>query len=438
MKSMPWLRLCGLLVVALSKCCAARAFRTCHDDVTEIYISYDVSTDIFRVQASKDEYTVSHARFSNCINTTGFAYLSISTVNDYTYRLNSSVQAYAAGLAEGYITRELISLHYQNTVGSFCQPKTSKCRALEKFLRQNLNWVKENVDANPDIDYWYQVRLFYEQVRGLQDGYSGKPGRISMDVDDIFGVYFLQIQNDAEDIQKLLFGPDFTGPTFGHCSAIVKVLQGNGGVKDVLTAHDTWSSYNTMLRILKYYDFYLRQRPTASSPALGSSWAFSSYPGTMVSTDDFYVLSSAMVTMETTNPIFNNELYKQIRPQSVLESVRVTVANRLADHGDTWCQAFASNNSGTYNNQWMVVDYKQYDEHFHQILPGFLTVLEQIPGTVRYEDVTDVLLNTSYWASYNLPYFSDIAEESGLPDMVAKHGDFFSHDQSPPGQNIPP
>ncbi|KAK7480062.1 hypothetical protein BaRGS_00028699 [Batillaria attramentaria] len=368
-------------------------------DVTEIYVSYDVKEDVFRLSMVKDQFYVAQARFSNCINSTGFAYLWISTVND-TSRLNSSVQAYAAGLAEGYITRELIALHYRNVWGSFCQPITSKCRVLEKFLRENLDWVTSNVEANPLDKYWYQTRLFYERVRGLQDGYNGKPGRISLEVDDISPY-------ELEDIEKAVWGPKAVGHTFGHCSVLIKLLLGNDGVKDVLMAHDMWAPYNTMLRILKYYDFHYVTHPKVSDVIPGRSWAFSSYPGTITSTDDFYVLSSAMVAMETTNPIYNNVLYKQVKPQSVLESVRVAVANRLAQHGNDWSQILTKYNSGTYNNQWMVVDLKQYDVHSQQIHPGFLTVLEQIP------------------------YYPDIFKACGLTAMVSKYGDFFSHDQSP-------
>ena len=48
--------------------------------------------------------------------------------------------------------------------------------------------------------------------------------------------------------------------------------------------------------------------------------------------------------------------------------------------------------SGTYNNQWMVVDYKKLEM---EEIPteGVLTVLEQIPGSVTIEDQTILLLN---------------------------------------------
>jgi hypothetical protein len=38
---------------------------------------------------------------------------------------------------------------------------------------------------------------------------------------------------------------------------------------------------------------------------------------------------------------------------------------------------------------------------------------EEIPGLVHYEDATAELVRAGYWASYNEPYFHDIALTSG-------------------------
>lgn len=61
----------------------------------------------------------------------------------------------------------------------------------------------------------------------------------------------INIMGDIEDLEvvlkknvkKRVFGS-------GSCSALVKVLP---NMKDLYFAQDTWSSYNTMLRILKKY-----------------------------------------------------------------------------------------------------------------------------------------------------------------------------------------
>ena len=90
---------------------------------------------------------------------------------------------------------------------------------------------------------------------------------------------------------------------------------------------------------------------------------------------------------------------------SVLEGVRATVANRLATTGEQWTELFRKRNSGTYNNQWMVVDYKLFKPGMGKLKPGLLWILEQIPNLVHAEDMTWLLEKQSYWPSYNTPYF---------------------------------
>lgn len=73
---------------------------------------------------------------------------------------------------------------------------------------------------------------------------------------------------------------------------------------------------------------------------------------------------------------------------------------------------FASHNSGTYNNQWMVLDVEALQGERKE---GVLWVLEQLPGTVEAADVSEVLLSQGYWPSFNVPYFPRIYNMSGYP-----------------------
>ena len=70
--------------------------------------------------------------------------------------------------------------------------------------------------------------------------------------------------NDLDDVWNAVYGGTPPSPSLGHCSVLIKVLQGQDGVKDVFMSHNTWTSYRHMLRILKRYDFYLRKVPTSS------------------------------------------------------------------------------------------------------------------------------------------------------------------------------
>ena len=89
---------------------------------------------------------------------------------------------------------------------------------------------------------------------------------------------------------------------------------------------------------------------------------------------------------------FFRELYRHLNPENVVyEPVRVMVANRLSQFGSQWARYFEKHNSGTYNNMWMVVDYKKLDE---EEIPteSVLTVLEQLPHMVVIHDETKTLL----------------------------------------------
>lgn len=77
------------------------------------------------------------------------------------------------------------------------------------------------------------------------------------------------------------------------------------------------------------------------------------------------------------------------------------VANRLAYSGSDWSKLFSKHNSGTYNNEWMIIDYKMFYPG-KPLQDGLLTVLEQIPGLIHWEDKTDTLRYESYWPSYNI------------------------------------
>lgn len=78
------------------------------------------------------------------------------------------------------------------------------------------------------------------------------------------------------------------------------------------------------------------------------------------------------------------------------------MANRLANDGRTWCSLFERYNSGTYNNQWMILDYKLF-EPGKPLQPDTFWVLEQLPGIVEKADKTELLEEQRYWASYNIP-----------------------------------
>ncbi|KAM7298757.1 putative phospholipase B-like 2 [Ixodes scapularis] len=136
--------------------------------------------------------------------------------------------------------------------------------------------------------------------------------------------------------------------------------------------------------------------------------------------------------METTIDNNNDELWKKVTPiDTVPTSIRNMVASRLAITGKDWTNIFAKFNSGTYNNQWMVLDYKLFDPTSKKLPKNLLWILEQMPGYTMSKDVTSVLQKQGYWASYNSPYFQEIIDKSGFPALVKKYGDWYSYAKTP-------
>uniref|UniRef100_A0A8C3EKB2 Phospholipase B-like n=1 Tax=Corvus moneduloides TaxID=1196302 RepID=A0A8C3EKB2_CORMO len=345
-----------------------------------VSVLLEPGSERLRVLPGRHPAAVAWASLDDRIPHVGWAFLEVTTNASY----NDSLQAYAAGLAEAAVTE--------------------------------------------------QVRLALLQLKGLEDSYNG---HLDFPRDRItlapFGFLLLQLGGDLEDLESAL---NRSSPQrvlgSGSCSALVKLLPGH---RDLLVAHDTWTSYQAMLRIIKKYTLPFRASAGGKSQIPGSVQVFSSYPGTIFSVDDFYILSSGLVALETTIGNNNPALWKYLDPRgSVLEWLRNIVANRLARSGPEWAAVFRRFNSGTYNNQWMVVDYNAFTPGRASPASGVLTVLEQIPGLVVVADQTELLYQQGYWASYNVPYFEEIFNASGNLELVRKYGDWFTYDKNPRAQ----
>jgi hypothetical protein len=75
---------------------------------------------------------------------------------------SDTMQAYAAGYLEGYLTRDLIRMHWHNTYDGYCsEPYSSYCQRLQDYLVKNFDWMKLQRDRAEGRDpYWHQVTVF--------------------------------------------------------------------------------------------------------------------------------------------------------------------------------------------------------------------------------------------------------------------------------------
>jgi len=210
------------------------------------------------------------------------------------------------------------------------------------------------------------------------------------------------------------------------CSVIIKHLPEAG---DLYVGHNTWHEYAAMgYRVLKKYNMPFRLTGSSSETVPGHTVSMSSYAGTPFSLDDFVTISSGLVTTETTLNVYNSSLFRACDPASqVFEPIRVMVANRLANNAKEWTEIVARYNSGTYNNQWMIVDYNKLSSGGLELEDGLLWVYEQLPGLTVARDQTPVLREQGSWGSYNRAFYPETAELSGQVTKTEKFGDYFSH-----------
>lgn len=156
---------------------------------------------------------------------------------------------------------------------------------------------------------------------------------------------------------------------------------------------------------------------------------FSSSPGILTSVDDFYTTYTSpnihieenknkncycegpggrLGIMETSLDVKSPNLYDKIVPQSLLSWIRVRSANLIAIDGNDWVSRFSYDHSGTYANQWMVIDFTKFHEvdtnninsntNQQKVLDdGFLTIVEEMPGMIHSGDETQHILVTFYY-----------------------------------------
>jgi len=193
---------------------------------------------------------------------------------------------------------------------------------------------------------------------------------------------------------------------------------------ELYVGHDTWTMFGDMLRVYKHYYFAL-----ADTSVSARGMSFSSYPGVLWSIDDFYMLSSGLVVTETTNTVANNAQYSLISESTLLTWLRVRAANFIGTDGKTWTENMQRYWSGTYPNQWIVIDYKLWKPKT-PLSTGLLWIMEELPSQTHSGDVS-VTLAKGDWRSYNIPYFPDMYVAAGIPERVVQYGPDASYDLAP-------
>lgn len=376
------------------------------------------------------------------------------------------VQAFGAGVLEGALTWSNIYNQWSNTVQGYCEQDEDTqafCIWLRDFLSTNFENIKKLSDEKGKVDhYWYQIRLFFYQLEGLEYGWRLGVKRSRADY-DIQPVDFLML-NAAPDIHDMrIYYENFINnrtseyeyqPHPAKASMLLKSLESeNGTSRKILIGHSSEGSYASMLRVLKKYKFHYHFSTShKTNEVSGVDIAFTSYPASLASSDDFYIIGGRKTKLTVTGIRLENQnvnLWKTVDVKdSVLLAARVMSANRLAHSGRTWAKVM-SRNPGFGTKQWLILDTKRLqqtaegenevetleevkklhllDEDHDNIseeqkieeaedflemvkpnndVSGITWIVDQLPGRLHAEDMTDeIIFGGGVWTGSGMPFF---------------------------------
>ena len=352
--------------------------------------------------------------------------------------LGCQAGAAAAGFLEGWLSAQRISDHLHNLLAnsnflsrSTVNSSDPKWSALVAYEQEQESWTVRESSA-PGDEVMSVVPYLYAQQAGIAAGLA-KAGVELFGLTPWRAAVTINLLAEEGDVLDKLF-PERRVDWFGnnlslaqrhaatlareHCSAFIALGEYN---EELFVGHNMWWSFYAMMPVLKTYTWEALPEASRGAAAGAAPVArrvqMSSLPGALSSIDDIYSLPAAdqrLAVMETTNPLYDHALYERMSPRSLWCWARVMAANLLATDGAAWVDLFSLHNSGTYNNMWMVVDYKRFTKG-EPLLPesGVLTIAEQLPGLISVSDETHRLATSGYFSSYNQPYLNATVHESG-------------------------
>ena len=373
---------------------------------------------------SPTEHYVATAYYTDSVVDLGWDKLSIKTNSIF----RDEIQAEGAGRLEGALTKDRIYNFYLNLKDEI--PINDK---IKNFFEEQEKFVYDLVEKGEGSrdPMLYNAYLIKIQYNAMIDQYNKevsddkKLNKIDFhlmnyyaDMYDVYQKFKIETEGEADykkmDNEKLL--KLFIEST--HCSALFKI---KNDLSDVFFGHNTWNSYFSAIRIIKEYNFNFNNRWARSKNII-----FTSYPATLSSLDDFYITSHGLVAIETTNVLYNDTLYSKIIPNSLFTADRVMICNRIANSSKEWGEYFSKYNSGTYNNQFMILDKNKINLVNKSIAYDAFYVVEQLPGLVKSNNVTDIL-KFGYWGSYNIPFDHEIYNISGIREVIKEKPELVSY-----------
>ena len=383
-----------------------------------IKVDADNNWDIVYDNFSQTEHYVAKAYYTNSSLEKGWDKLSISTNSIF----KDEIQAEGAGRLEAALTLEKIYYFHLN-IKDIVEINDN----ITKFFDEQEKFVIDSVEKgegsqDPMLYNAYLIKIQYnamiEQYNKQADE-DRQLSKIDFHQMNYFGDMYdvshkFEVEKEGETDYSKLSNDEilqiFLERT--HCSALFKL---KNDLSDIYFGHNTWNNYASTIRIIKEYNFNFNNRWVRSKNII-----FSSYPATLSSIDDFYINSHGLISIETTNALYNDSLYKFVNPNSLFAQERAMICNRISNSSKEWAENYIKYNSGTYNNQYMILDKNKINLVNKSIEQDAFYIVETFPGIGKVNNVTDVF-KFGYWSSYNIPYDHELYNISGIKDLISKN-----------------
>ncbi|KAF4672364.1 hypothetical protein FOL46_009073 [Perkinsus olseni] len=366
-------------------------------------------------------------------------------------------QMYAMGYLEGLATAEYLWLFYhlnterivgppgERTPGGTWMKDSYFAPILTNFMEGNHN----HQECRLEPDYLQLALGYYCQLLGLLDGYNRAVGTnsrakytpsTSKSILTFLDILAINADGQLPELQQIGLDHQSLGEIRPHkhderevlnslekasvpqrCSALVKLVRNSAGlVTDVISAHTTWESFPEMVRVMKEIS-----APMVKQDRTDATLQFSSYPGCISSTDDWVIRPSMwLVSFETTTNIIQPGQFGT--PEFTPDFIRIMIVVSLSHDTESWKNIMETCDlpSGTYNSQWLVVDYQKVkqaaDDKSANLLDGSVMVLESAPGAEENEygvfesrDMSKHVSENGHFAGFNEAMFPTIRRHLG-------------------------
>ena len=362
-----------------------------------------------------------YATFNDSLNESGWGRLNIRA----NPKSSSKDQMFCMGYIDTAISAsrvyEAYKLYREENNAKGAWPK-----GWENWINQNIEYINKQIQVNPQDPYWIGISLIREQFRGMVNGLREHRPEGEAEIKEV-DFWIFQSAGDFEDIDQAL-NPEkirrAEPELHAHCTGLLKFAP---DYSDIYFAQDTWSDVRELHAYLKSYSFEVKEFKAKNI-------AISTRTGHLSSVDDFWMADTNLLVLETTLHCFNQTLYRiGVTPNSVLTWMRVYYAMLKSDNGKDWTQNFIFENSGTYNNEYIVLDGNKFTPG-QKPVSDLVWMIEQLPTTFHAEDITDKFVEQGWFPSINTPYFEDIfnlADYPGQQQRQPAKKDFWSYYEQP-------